>query len=763
MALTKEQEQMLQKLIQQKEQLNELLEDNNLTDKDIMSPKQKKALKRAQSAVNICKERVGFAKFASLTSTLSLKKGAFVSAAKKELKRLIAEGNFFINIDPQLAGTHTVDIPEFTKLIAPIKTKTPLATALLTSFVANPSKMNTVQDIESLFSSLLNLLCDPKWLRSHYDSNKSTYLKEVKDITEENATEEIFKSDIATDFANLIKTIGVHLLSSINDPNYGPNKTKLEAKEEEEEKRLKAEFNRIYQEWLDQSIDNVTNIDSNISDKVLPRDIFVVSANDWAPLWSSAQPELTSRLLDTAKGELTKTDVSVAECAEALNSALQENYKITVGENVMFENWKSNKTLPNINGLISTINMVAGNDLQNEFNKVYIEWYKKEFDALDGLKWNNNDRFYKKKVLENLKTLLQGDDRAFMLPIFEGFFKNLSNIARVEDYIQEWKRGMNDVVEISNLKKQYDFKNEKQSDQNWIQSINLPSENEIQRLFDKEGKYVYVKPKAANGETVRLTVSLSDGSLLNLQVPTNIEIVGNKAFAVPTDVLLVSQNSGSRGYKFSIDGVALENTTAYEKDNLWVTPFDFMINFEKDAGELSTGTEHTDEVGHSSSTETTTTTGEENGTTTSTGGSVAFSSELSFNESATAEGSVVVVSGDVTVGSEQSFGTTTEFNYSSETEHKTYNESSTANAFENSSSTSDSYSSGETTNKGTLTGGFGIELSLSSLYIEPAQEGNNATIEAKLSADKDPYLFNTKNYFIENMLLGSKHMPATKE
>lgn len=699
----------------------------------------------------------------AVTGTLSLKKNAFTRAAKKEFKRLITEGNFFINLNSEVAGTHTINVSQFTNLITSIKVKTPLGQAALTSFCNNPGAMGDVQQVENLFSSILNLLYDSKWLKSHYDSNKATYLKEVKDITQEDATEEIFKSDIATDFANLIKTIGVHLLSSINDANYGPNKAKIEAAEKETEKR-RAQFDTVYQNWLDQSINNVTGIDSSTSQKVLPKDVFIISANDWRPLWAKAQPQLTNRLLDKAINQLTKTDLSVAECAEALNGSLQDDYKTLVGADLMFNNWEIDKTLPNINGLISTINMVAGDDDQNDFNKIYIDWYKSEFDALDSLEWNHNDRFYKKKVLENLKNLLKGDDRAYMLPIFDGYFNNLSNIARVEDYIQEWKRGINDVIEISLLKKQYAYKAEKQNtnDKKWLDLINLPSEDEIHRLFDKEGKYIYIKPKAANGETVQLVVKLSDGSILNIQVPTNIKVEGNKAFATPTNVVLASQSSGSLGYKYSIAGLALENTSAHVNEGIWVTPFDFRINLEKDAGELSSGKEHTDETGGSFTHENTTTKGTEKGTITSVGGATTVSSGVSFNESATAEGGLVVVGGSATLGSEQSFGFSQEVNYGTETESKKIEETSIANAFEINSSSSDSESSGETFNKGVISGSFGLQISLTSTYILPAQDGNNATLEARLSLDSAPYPLSSKGCSISSISPGFKIMPATK-
>ncbi|BDS09714.1 hypothetical protein [Aureispira anguillae] len=729
MALSAKQNDILAQLIDKKIQLEQLLTANNFT----LSAKQLALLEQIETLIadNSTESVDGVT---GVTGIAEIKKGAFIKAALSFHKKLMGLKDA---LGTKQLDTYTVNTNVLIFELNKIQLYTPLGKHIMDSMLKKVASAKTVQDVVKIFSDIVQDDCGSRtFLKNHYATHQKIY--KLKEDLEEEQLEAIYKKDLLSDFGKL-ESLVYSIEKSINDPNYGPNKEKIKEIQEKFEK-----FDSVYTKWYNTCISQVGNIKPKLAEKTLPKDILIITINQFKKIWGNAQPQLTEKITNGIINALTKDTVSITDCADAMNTALtQEDYRRTIGMLPMFINWQKNQTLPNFDALIGKASLEGKDSLENAFLQKHIDWYKSVFSAVDSVKFNSQTRFYKAKVLDSLKASFSGEHRAFLLPVIESHFNTLSPIAPLEHYIKVWKEALNQIViKGTELDLQYKklsklYKKDNKQFETVINTIKLPDEQEIHRAFDAKNRYIYVPPKLANGEKIRVLIHLNDNTKLTAYVTTQIKASGNKAYAIPVGVSLDSIENGYRNYEFSNSPIAPQNES--NSGDQWVTPFEFNINFKKDKGSTTTGTEVTHENNSSTTNEHGSSSSHTGSINVITGGSISVTESIGVLSS-TQEASLHVDAG---------------YAYTKET--------SSSNAFTTGSSESKMDKDEQTVNKGIDMGSFNVRLTLISDYIPPAQPGNNATIDLSVNVtDHSPKW--SKGFQITSIMPEAhKGIPATKK
>lgn len=415
-----------------------------------------------------------------------LKKGQFLCLAKKELKGLLAKENLLYASNSDIHPGYTIDTTLWINLISRINPHTPLVQNVLEQIINTSTPPKTVQEIEELFKVTLNTCNHTKWLKAHYETHKIAYTE--KSSLEEIATKnEFFKYDIRNDFESLLKSFQLFLKDAINDSNYPPN-NKKEVLAKKELEALTKEFRQKYQEWLSSSNDHINKINKEFYQKVVQKDVFIHSAKRWGTFTASAQPELADLLLKNILDQLDDKYISLEHYAKAMKLAMQPNYIDIVGEETLFKNWKENRMLPNLGGLIITLQTKNQTNPYIHFNQTYQTWHKTHYNVLDKHpEWSSSTRFDKIKVFATLESVFNFEGRRFLLPIFAKHFKDLPKITDLEAYNRQWKKAMDELIQAESLKKNFDY-TDKDKSPLWLDKLVLPSQSEIYSLFDPSNR-----------------------------------------------------------------------------------------------------------------------------------------------------------------------------------------------------------------------------------------------------------------------------------
>lgn len=723
MALSAKQQIILNQLLAKKGQLDTLLTANNLT----LSTQQQLLLKQINALMK--------AHFPDdhIAGIAEIKRGAFIKAALAFHKKLMGLKDV---LGTKELDTYSINPNVLIFELNKIQLYTPLGKHIMDSMLKKVPNAKTVQDVVKIFSDIVQDDCGSRsFLKDHYAANQKVY--KLKEDLEEEDLEAIYKKDLLADFGKL-ESMVYSIEKAIDDVNYGPNKEKIKDIQKKFE-----QFDSVYTAWYNTCISQVSSIKPKLAEKTLPKDILIVTINQFKPIWGNAQPELTQKITDGIVNALTKEKVSIADCADAMNTALtQEDYRRTVGMLTMFMHWQKNQTLPNFDALIGKASIECKDSLENEFVQKHINWYKTVFSAVDSVEFNSQTRFYKTKVLDSLKASFSGEHRDYLYPVIENHFNTLSPIAPLEHYIRVWKEALNQIVikgtALDLRFKKLDKLHKKDEElKNVINTIKLPDEKEIHRAFDAKNRYIYVPPKLAKGEKIRVLFTLNDNTKLTAYVTTQIKASNNKAYAIPVAVSLDSIENGFRNYEFSVSPIAPQNEVG--SGNQWTTPFEFNINFKKDKGSSTTGTEITKEKNKSKTNET--------GSSSSHTGSI----------NVIAGGSISVTESAVVLSSTQeaSLHVDTGYAYTKET--------SSSNAFTTGSSESKMNKNETTLNKGIDMGSFNVRLTLVSEYIAPAQPGNNASLDLSISVTNHSPEWSKGFQLTHIMPEAHKGVPATQK
>lgn len=569
--------------------LKNYCKENNLDINTLLTPNQKKEMKEG---IAFLKEFLPQIKENTLNEDDVIPKGVFLKTVQTQLDSLIASpGMELIKND---LNRFSIDLASFALAMNKISLKTPFGKELRSKVLSKSS--NTVA---SIFDAVHRVIGEyknknGKLLKEHYSSTG-----EGKNYKEYYKKEEVIISDLISDLDKLGGSLDDCITSSIDDPSYPPNIERAEqkAKKEKALKEDMSKFRQVYADWYKESINNVRNIDNELKDKELPRDIFILALQQNNAIWKQAQPELAKRLSDLIVNELKKETVSVRDCAAALNNALsKEDFQTTIGINVLYDRWGQNNILPNLNALIGAVEKAAKESQENQFVQQHINWYKEVFSIVDSLECPTSTRFVKKAVLDSLSKCFQSSGRNYLYPIVEKNIAKVSNNAPLENYIQAWKIAMNeivvdgDIIEIEYLKLKGMHGNN--LDKVLERYIQFPDKEAIKRAFDKSNQYIYKSPKLIEGTSIQLKGELNDATKLNIHLKVHIVKEEGEVYAIPTEISLDGVDNGSKGYSFALGEIAPQ--AAKKEGELYKTYFEFSLNFEKNRGSVSKGSEHSD-------------------------------------------------------------------------------------------------------------------------------------------------------------------------
>lgn len=698
MTLTQEQISTINAANEKFKTLKNYCKENEIDLNTLLSGQEKQQMKEGLAFLKEFLPQVksaGIVQQVAMDTENAIPKGAFLKTVKAQLDSL-NQSEELIKI--QALTKYSIDSKIFDAALKDIKLNTPFAKLFRSEILNGIKGAKTVADVVDVISNLIGKYGVSKFLKEHYNA------KENKDYYKQ---EDIYIPILEGDLTRFTHRIFDCITTAIDDPTYPPNQEKAAklAKElAEKEKELAADiakFKQVYADWYTTSIDNVKNIDNILKEKELPRDIFILTLSQFNNVWGQAQPELMSRLNTLIHAELKEKNITIRDCADALNTALsKEDYQVSIGVNTLYLRWKKNNILPNFNALIGAAEKVAKDSLENVFVQQYINWYKEVFSMVDSVGFSTNTRFVKKGVLDSLsKCFQQNENRVCLYPIIEKYISTVSDNAPLDNYIQAWKKALNEIViDGKVLEVQYLKLSELYGDSlNGIlnKDLNLPNKDELTRAFDKSNKYIYNTPKLAKGEVVKLKAVLNDDTKLTVYVKTLIQESKGMVYALPVELSLEGVDNGKKGYSFKVGTMAPQNTVNIE--DVWRTPFEFSLSFEKNKGSLSKGTEHSDTFKQEITTETSKTIGHTD-TYNRTGGV-----------------SIEIMGYQIEEGDED------------------YNDTTVTNAFAIEFEKMDATSKSQTIEKGIVTGAINIQLMFESTSINVKDLTDDSTIEIKIN------------------------------